>query len=187
MGFALSQTISVPAEVRVVAYKHANGWIEFGLEHGGERVLPDSRFVSPNADAGRWYQSSPMTIEVEVPESEPIVTEDPVAEPQSPLSVRPSDHSDGLVCLEEADDAGSTWTWTDDGGEVTGFDTAFGVYTSGIQRGWAAALRLEGFPQGAYRDRQLRAAWHAQCASYHGIDLHLEGEQETDPDDWKNP
>lgn len=119
-------------------------------------------------------------------EPAPIVTEDPVLEPLSPLSVRPSDHPDGLVCLEVADDAGSTWTWTDDQGDVTAFGTAFGVYTSGIQRGWATALSLEGLPESRYQDRLLAAAWHAQCASYHGTDIRLEGEQTTDPDDWKN-
>ena len=201
-GFALAQTLSVPAELRVVAQKHASGAVEVGIEQDGERYLPDSRFVSAGADEGRWLRSSPVTIEVEVPEPEPRVievpvevpvevrVEVPVEEPVVPLSVRPSDHPNGFVCLEAPNDEGHTWTWADDevgeDGElgVTGYTAEFGLYLSGVQRGWATALRTQGLPQSVWQQREIQAAWHAQCASYYGIDLRVDAEYATDPDDW---
>ena len=114
-----------------------------------------------------------------------VIVEVPVRDLLEPLSVRPSDHPAGLVCLEEPDDEANTWTWTDENGEVTRFGDFFGVYTAGIQRGWAAALALEtAFPEDRYRHRVTQGAWHAQCASYHGISLSPEGDYATGPDDW---
>lgn len=65
LGFALSQSISVPVEVRVVAQKYESGAVEVGVEQDGERYLPDSRFLPSDAETGRWLRSSPVTISVE--------------------------------------------------------------------------------------------------------------------------
>lgn len=197
-GYALSQSISVSSEARVVVYKHDDGHVEVALEQGGERYLPEARFVGPSTATGRWLRSSPVTIAVEVPEPEPVLVEVPVEvlvevpvevpveEPVVRLSVRPSDHPVGLACLEEEDAEGNTWTWTNDEGEVESFDTAFGVYTSGIWFGWATGLELEGILPARQQEMRQSAAWHAQCASYHGIDVRNEDEYAIEPDDWAN-
>lgn len=190
-GYAVSQTISVPTEARVVVQRHDSGSVEVGIEQGGERYLPQARFVSRDAETGRWLRSSAVTIEVDVPEPEPEVVEKivevEVEPPVVPLAVRPSDHEDaGLSCLEEEDEEGNTWTWTDEEEVSTGASTAFGVYSAGAWSGWATALvvELDDFPVEYWQDLQRSAAWHAQCAQYHGVDILLTDEYATEPDDW---
>jgi hypothetical protein len=117
-------------------------------------------------------------VEVEV---EKIVE---VEEPTVRYSARPSDHPGGLFCLAEEDTEGHTWTWTNDDGDTERFDTAFGVYTSGIWFGWSTGLELEGLPSERWQEMRKSAAWYAQCASYHGIDVRNEAEYATEPDDW---
>lgn len=188
-GFALAQTISIPVDVRVVAQRHADGRVEFGVEQGGERYRPDARYLPANAEPGRWHRSSPVTIAVDVPEPEPTVVEVPVEPPVVRLSVRPSDHPGGLVCLEQANDGGHIWTWargddTEDAeAGAAGHTVEFALLASGIDRGWSIALRTLADSEWLYLDQ--RAAWLAQCASYHGADVRLDGEYATDPDEWR--
>ena len=68
----------------------------------------------------------------------------------------------------------------------TGASTAFGVYSAGAWSGWATALvvELEDFPVEDWQDLQQSAAWHAQCAQYHGVDILLTDGYATEPDDW---
>ena len=55
-------------EVRIVARRHANGRVEFGLQQRtttgawGERQLPRTRFLPTTAPLGRWLSSSPLTV-----------------------------------------------------------------------------------------------------------------------------
>ncbi len=55
-------------EVRLVAQRHGDGRVEIGLqerEAGGgwsERQLPNARFLSAEAEAGRWLVSSPLDV-----------------------------------------------------------------------------------------------------------------------------
>ncbi len=190
-GYAVSQTISVPTEARVVVQKHPSGAIEVALEQGGERYLPRGRFVPRDAETGRWLRSSAVTIEVDVPQPEPEVVEKivevEVEPPVVPLAVRPSDNEDaGLSCLEAEDEEGNTWTWTDEEEVSTSFSTAFGVYTAGVWSGWATALVVESedFPVEDWQALQQSTAWHAQCAQYHGVDILLTDGYATEPDDW---
>ncbi len=187
-GFLVAQTIAVPTDARVLVQKHANGSVEVAIEQGGERHLPRARFVSARAETGRWLRSSTVTILVDVPEPEPEVVErivEAVVEPPVPLSVRPSDHEQsGLACLEQEDDQGNTWTLTDDSGDVSSAAKLEGVYTAGYWHGWATALALEGFPEDDWLTLLLNWAWHAQCASYHGVELGLDRDGATEPDDW---
>ena len=58
------------SEVRISAFKHSDGRIEFGLQSKegntwGERTLPRVRFLPSNARSGRWYHSSGFTIGAE--------------------------------------------------------------------------------------------------------------------------
>ncbi|MXX31974.1 MAG: hypothetical protein F4Z51_07025 [Chloroflexi bacterium] len=191
-GFVIAQTVAVPVELRIAAQRHESGAVEVALEHGGERHLPDSRFVLPRFETGRWLRSSPVTISVDAPVPVPEVVERIVEVPVEPpvvrLSVRPSDHEDGgLVCFEQMEEDGNTWSWTDEQtGEATGHSTAFGVYSAGVWSGWARALGLEGFPEADWLDFRLSAAWHAQCSEYHGVDIGRPEEfHATEPDDWK--
>ena len=205
-GYAISQSISaamatdarvVTIEARVVVQKHPGGAVEVALEHGGERYLPRARFVYRDAATGRWLRSSAVTIEVDVPEPEPVerivevevekIVEVEVEPPVVPLAVRPSDNEEaGLSCLEEEDEEGNTWTWTDEEEVSTGSSTAFGVYSAGVWSGWATALvvELEDFPVEDWQALQKIAAWHVQCAQYHGVDILLTSEYATEPDDW---
>ena len=49
---------------RIVARMKGSLRSEFGWQPtGGERVLPDSRFLSSSAPIGRWYRSSPVIVE----------------------------------------------------------------------------------------------------------------------------
>ena len=209
-GYAISQSISaamatdarvVMIEARVAVQKHPSGAVEVALEHGGERYLPRARFVSRDAETGRWLRSSAVTIEVDVPETEPVerivevevevevekIVEVEVEPPVVPLAVRPSDNEEaGLSCLEEEDEEGNTWTWTDEEEVSTSSSTAFGVYSAGAWSGWATALVIgsEDFPVEEWQALQKNAAWHAQCAQYHGVDILLTDEYATEPDDW---
>lgn len=207
LGLALSQTIPVPVEVAVVAQRHENGAVEVGVEQGGERYLPNSRFVSPNAEAGRWLRASPVMISVDVPEPEPVETfvevpvevrvEVPVEPPVVRLSVRPSDHPGGFVCLEEANEEGHTWTWGDSqdpeedegdadesGSDIGSYSIEFGVFVFGVQRGWSVALRNHNLSPDSWLEHDIQAAWHEQCAAYHGVVLVDSKEYITDPDHW---
>ena len=205
-GYAISQSISaamatearvVTIEARVVVQMHPGGAVEVALEHGGERYLPRARFVSPDAETGRWLRSSVVTIEVDAPEPELVekivevevekIVEVEVEPPVVPLAVRPSDHEEaGLSCLEEEDEEGNTWTWTDEEEVSTSSSTAFGVYSAGAWSGWATALVVESedFPVEDWQALQKIAAWHVQCAQYHGVDILLTSEYATEPDDW---
>lgn len=49
---------------RIIVRRLANGAVEFGFRlPGGERILPDRRFVSANAPSGRWLDSSPVLVD----------------------------------------------------------------------------------------------------------------------------
>ena len=66
IGFAVGQQTT--EEVRVVARSLADGRIEFGIEHNGERLLPRGRYMGEDqisAYNGRWLRSTPATIEIE--------------------------------------------------------------------------------------------------------------------------
>lgn len=215
-GYAISQSISaamatdarvVTIEARVVVQKHPGGAVEVALEYGGERYLPRGRFVSRDAETGRWLRSSAVTIEVDAPVPEPVeriveveverivevevevekIVEVEVEPPVVPLAVRPSDNEEaGLSCLEEEDEEGNTWTWTDEEEVSTSSSTAFGVYSAGAWSGWATALVVESenFRVEDWQALQKLAAWHVQCAQYHGVDILLTSEYATEPDDW---
>ena len=65
IGWAASQSNEV--EVRVVARPHADGRIEIGVEHDGQRLLPSQRYVTPELTrtrVGVWLRSSPVTLEL---------------------------------------------------------------------------------------------------------------------------
>ena len=186
VGFVIAQTVSVPIEARVVAQKHPSGAVELAIEQDGERHLPTFRFVTVNAPTGQWLRSSPVTLSVDVAQPEPEVVERivEVDPPVERLSVRPSDYEDaGLVCLEQEDEDGNTWTRLDETGEVTGFGTGFGVYSAGAWNGSALELQLAGAHEDEWLDLQLASAWHAQCAQYHGA-AGLPHDHATDPDAW---
>lgn len=188
-GFVIAQNISVPAQARIAVQKHDNGSVEVALDHGGERYLPAARFVPARAETGRWLRSSAVSFSVEAPEPEPKVVERIVEVPVEPpvvrLSVRPSDHEEGgLVCLEQADDEGRSWTWTNEEG-TTSHSTELGVYTAGLGAGWAAGLAQSGAPEEEWSFLRRDAAWHTQCAAYHGVAT-LQETFATDPDDWRN-
>lgn len=202
-GFAIAQQITAPFDARVVVQKHESGAVEVGIEQGGERYLPEARFVSANAETGRWLRSSPVTVSVDVPKPQPevvevivevpveVIVEVPVEPPVVPLSVRPSEHEDGgLVCLEQEDEEGNSWTWTDEaddeGGEATNHGTGFGVYMAGVWSGWANSLGVDGFAESDWQELRRLAAWHAQCSEHHGVDIGRPAEAlATDPDDWR--
>lgn len=186
VGFVTAQTVSVPIEARVVAQKHPSGAVELAIEQDGERHLPTFRFVTVNAPTGQWLRSSPVTLSVDVAQPEPEVVERivEVDPPVERLSVRPSAYEDaGLVCLEQEDEDGNTWTRLDETGEVTGFGTGFGVYSAGTWNGSALELQLAGAHEDEWLDLQLASAWHAQCAQYHGA-AGLPQKHATEPDDW---
>lgn len=66
-GWAATRTEQV--EVRVVAQPHADGKVEFGIEHEGERILPSGRYLSAaqqERSVGRWLRSTPVTLDVPV-------------------------------------------------------------------------------------------------------------------------
>ena len=179
-------SLDVTLEARVVAQKHPSGAVELAIEQDGERHLPTFRFVTVNAPTGQWLRSSPVTFSVDVAQPEPEVVERivEVDPPVERLSVRPSDYEDaGLVCLEQEDEDGNTWTRLDETGEVTGFGTGFGVYSAGTWNGSALELQLAGAPEEDWREFQLASAWHAQCAQYHGA-AGLPHDHATDPDAW---
>ena len=55
------------SEARIGARRLADGRIEFALQPRsgggwGERVLPWARYFRPNAAAGRWLHSSPVSV-----------------------------------------------------------------------------------------------------------------------------
>lgn len=57
------------AEVRINARRLDDGRVEVGLQQRGDsgwanRQLPDSRFIPPNAEAGRWLNSNPINVTV---------------------------------------------------------------------------------------------------------------------------
>ena len=65
IGWAASQSDEV--EVRVVARPHADGRIEIGVEHDGQRLLPSQRYVTPELTrtrVGVWLRSSPVTLDL---------------------------------------------------------------------------------------------------------------------------
>ena len=65
IGWAASQSNEV--EVRVVARPHADGRIEIGVEHDGQRLLPSQRYVTPELTrtrVGVWLRSSPVTLDL---------------------------------------------------------------------------------------------------------------------------
>ena len=103
-GYAVSQTISVPTEARVIVQKHPSGAVEVALEQGGERYLPQARFVSRDAETGRWLRSSAVTIEVDVPEPEPEVVE--VEKIEKIVEVEVEKIEPPVVPLEVASSAG---------------------------------------------------------------------------------
>ena len=55
-------------EVRIVARRHGDGRVEFGLQQGdvaggwGERLLPRQRFFPPGTAVGRWLVSTPLAL-----------------------------------------------------------------------------------------------------------------------------
>lgn len=62
-----AQTEHEAAEVRINAFIHENGRIEFGLQQRqgdewGERLLPRSRFLGQSSPTGRWLSSTPISI-----------------------------------------------------------------------------------------------------------------------------
>ncbi len=82
--------------VRITARKRANGKIEFGLQQRladdswGERLLPRQRLFPTTATAGRWLQSTPITV------TPPVVAEDPAGE-------QPSDETEDQIVLADND------------------------------------------------------------------------------------
>lgn len=58
------------SEFRVVAYKHDDGAIEFGLQYAapardwGETILPDARFIDARSPEERWLVSSSVLVDV---------------------------------------------------------------------------------------------------------------------------
>ena len=73
-GYGVAQLTSVETEVRVVARPHEDGRVEFAVQQRvdgewGERIAPSSRYLTPaliESRAGRWLNSSPITLTVNV-------------------------------------------------------------------------------------------------------------------------
>ena len=71
-GYGVAQLTSVETEVRVVARPHEDGRVEFAVQQRvggewGERLAPSSRYLTPRLieeRAGRWLNSSPITLMV---------------------------------------------------------------------------------------------------------------------------
>ncbi len=88
IGFAVGQ--SQTEEVRVVARSLADGRIEFGIEHDGERVLPTGRYMNTSQIGARndkWLRSTP--VQISVPER--VLLE---PDPFEPTRVSPSGSGD---------------------------------------------------------------------------------------------
>ena len=77
-GYGVAQLTSVETEVRVVARPHEDGRVEFAVQQRvdgewGERIAPSSRYLTPRLieeRAGRWLNSSPITLTVAVESGE---------------------------------------------------------------------------------------------------------------------
>lgn len=71
-GYGVAQLTSVETEVRVVARPHEDGRVEFAVQQRvdgewGERIAPSARYLTPaliESRAGRWLNSSPITLTV---------------------------------------------------------------------------------------------------------------------------
>ena len=71
-GYGVAQLTTVETEVRVVARPHEDGRVEFAVQQRvdgewGERIAPSSRYLTPaliESRAGRWLNSSPVTLTV---------------------------------------------------------------------------------------------------------------------------
>ncbi len=89
-GYGVAQLTSVETEVRVVARPHEDGRVEFAVQQRvdgewGERIAPSSRYLTPaliESRAGRWLNSSPITLTVKV-ENSSLMQSDPAPDPVS--------------------------------------------------------------------------------------------------------
>lgn len=87
-GYGVAQLTSVETEVRVVARPHEDGRVEFAVQQRvdgewGERIAPSSRYLTPaliESRAGRWLNSSPITLTVKV-ENSSLAQSDPAPDP----------------------------------------------------------------------------------------------------------
>ena len=67
---------TVETDVRVVVHKHDDRSVEFGVQQRetagewGDRILPHGRFLPVNARTNRWLSSTPVSLTVEVPETD---------------------------------------------------------------------------------------------------------------------
>lgn len=68
--------------VRVAAQPLADGRIEFAIEHNGERIQPDARYLTPQLirdRQGNWLRSSPVSITAAVTPAELVRAESTAA------------------------------------------------------------------------------------------------------------
>lgn len=134
-GYGVAQLTSVETEVRVVARPHEDGRVEFAVQQRvdgewGERIAPSSRYLTPaliESRAGRWLNSSPITLTVNLEDSS-LTQSDPDPPPnQAPIAdAGPDGHYDlserviGLNGNQSSDPDGDslTYEWTQVGGPM---------------------------------------------------------------------
>lgn len=69
-GFVAQASPGPHADVRIVAKRHGDGRVEFGLQEGkadgswGDRILPVQRFFPGSGSAGAWLSSTPIAIDI---------------------------------------------------------------------------------------------------------------------------
>ena len=76
--------------VRVAAQPLADGRIEFAIEHNGERVQPDARYLTPQLirdRQGDWLRSSPVSITAAVTPAELVRAESTAAVNADPYAM----------------------------------------------------------------------------------------------------
>ena len=93
-GYGVAQLTSVETEVRVVARPHEDGRVEFAVQQRvdgewGERIAPSSRYLTPaliESRAGRWLNSSPITLTVATDRGANELTEQPTQPNRAPIA-----------------------------------------------------------------------------------------------------
>ena len=134
-GYGVAQLTSVETEVRVVVRPHEDGRVEFAVQQRvdgewGERIAPSSRYLTPaliESRAGRWLNSSPITLTVNV-EGSSLAQADPAPPPnRAPIADAGTDGSydlsERVIVLNgnqssDPDGDSLTYEWTQVGGPM---------------------------------------------------------------------
>ena len=88
--FSHSDQDVVETSVRITAQRHENGRVEFALQQRneggawGDRLLPRSRFFPASGSVGRWLNSTPVVLDVEIPAELLVHVEEASTEPEEP-------------------------------------------------------------------------------------------------------